>query len=86
MDDEKFECLDALRDPIVLGNLYGWSSTKSGWSRTTVGKAKSISKKGSITLEVVIVHNFLYGKQHELLWPAAKAPARGSSSGWGSSA
>lgn len=70
--DEKFECLNALRQPMNVGDYYGWSSTKNGYSRTTVGKFRSITKSGLITLDVVDVHTFLYGKEREHLWEPAK--------------
>lgn len=44
--------LDALRNPIVVGNFYGYSFNRNGHITTVVGKAKStndISKKVSLS-------------------------------------
>lgn len=59
---EPFEPLDALRNPIQLGTLYGYSSTSSGWSKTAVGTAGKMTKTGMVTLRVKRVNHFLYGK------------------------
>ena len=62
---EVFEPLDALRNPIKLGTLYGYSSTSSGWSKTAVGKASKMTKTGMVSLDIKRVHHFLYGKPIE---------------------
>lgn len=62
---EVFEPLDAMRNPIKLGTLYGYSSTSSGWSKTAVGVASKMTKTGMVSLNIKQVHHFLYGKPIE---------------------
>ena len=62
MTNEAFEPLDALRFPIEMGRLYGYSSTSSGWSKTAVGRASKMTKTGMVTLDIKKVNHFLYGK------------------------
>ncbi len=65
MTSKQFEPLDALRNPIKLGTIYGYSSTSSGWSKTAVGKADKMTKTGMVTLSIKRVNHFLYGEPIE---------------------
>ena len=62
---EQFEPLDALRNPIQLGTLYGYSSTANGSSKTAIGKAIKMTKTGMVSLHIKRVHHFIYGKPIE---------------------
>lgn len=55
--------VDAIGDPIVLGNMYGYSTTSGGWARTVLGEAVGITPTGRVTLRVVRRTAFLYGEQ-----------------------
>lgn len=62
----QFEFLDALRNPIKLGRLYGYSHTSSGIARTVIGTAEKITKSGMISIKPITVNKFLYGKIIEI--------------------
>lgn len=70
MKDEAFPQFDATRKPIVLGQCYGYSSTSSGFSKTAIGVAAKVSKTGAISLKILKVHHFLYGKPIDKDWTA----------------
>jgi hypothetical protein len=48
------EVLDALGNPIILGNSYGYSMSKNGFHYITIGIAKKITGKDSnkVSLEI----------------------------------
>lgn len=54
--------LDALGDPIVVGQRYGYHTSASGYSRVTTGVAVRATKSKKMTLEDLTVRRFLYGK------------------------
>ena len=58
----KFSKLDALGQPIIEGNLYGYSTQDGGWIKTTVGRAVRETTKG-VTLQVVSRRRHLYGNE-----------------------
>jgi hypothetical protein len=55
--------VDALGNPIVIGGVYGYSTSKSGWSRTVVGTATNITPSGRVSLDVLRAETFLYGNK-----------------------
>lgn len=57
--------VDALGQPIAIGHMYGYSTSKSGWSRTVIGTAKNITPTGRVALDVVRRETFLYGKKSD---------------------
>lgn len=67
-DDAPFDPYDALEQLIVIGNVYGYTSTSSGWSRTVVGKAVGLTKTGLVKLEPTKICNFLYGRPTKREW------------------
>ena len=54
---------DALRDPIVIGNRYGYSTSSSGFISVTIGTAVRITGKDQlkVTLEDLTTNRYLYG-------------------------
>lgn len=54
--------VDALGDPIVIGNRYGYSTSANGIARTVIGEALNFTKGGRVTLKVESLKTFLYGK------------------------
>lgn len=44
---------DALGKEIIIGMTYGYSNSNSGWTRTVIGEAVSITEKGNVTLKVI---------------------------------
>lgn len=56
---KKIEKTDALRNPIIIGNKYGYSKNSSGYTHVVIGIAVRETKKG-ISLEVISTHNALY--------------------------
>lgn len=63
MSSQVFDNLDALRKPIEIGKMYGYSSSSSGTSKVVIGIAEKITDMGGVTLRIVKVTNFLYGKE-----------------------
>ena len=60
--------LDALRNPIVVGNFYGYSFNRNGRITTVVGKAKSINDKSKkISLSNVRKSIGLYGESEDFI-------------------
>jgi hypothetical protein len=55
---------DALGNPLVVGNKYGYSTRKDGWTSTVVGVLSNIGATKS-TLTGVVRREFLYGKATE---------------------
>lgn len=54
--------VDALGNEIKIGERYGYSTSKSGLSRTVVGTAKNVKQSSSrVVLVVEKVNTFLYG-------------------------
>lgn len=53
---------DALGNPIVIGNLYGYSRSDGGWAHTTIGRAEKITPSGKVRLVDCTVKRYLYGK------------------------
>lgn len=51
---------DALGNPIVIGNWYGYSRSVSGWSHVTLGVA-SHTKADKVYIVVKKVTRYLYG-------------------------
>lgn len=49
---------DALGNPIVIGNIYGYASNHNGFTHIVVGKAKNVKKK--VSLEVISFKRSLY--------------------------
>lgn len=54
---------DALRNPIVIGNRYGYSTSTSGIIGVTIGTAVRIvgREENKVTLEDLSVQRYLYG-------------------------
>lgn len=63
MTDETTPAVDALNKPIVIGNVYGYSTNNGGWARTVVGTARNITPSGRVSIQVLWHKTFLYGKQ-----------------------
>ena len=59
------EVNDALDNPIVIGNVYGYSTSKGGWARTVVGVAVGITPTGRVSLNVTRAQTFLYGEKSD---------------------
>jgi len=68
MSEEKYGTVDALGNEIVMGQLYGYSTSSSERARTVVGRAVKFTPKNSLTLAVEKVGNFLYGQPYEKTW------------------
>lgn len=68
IDDQPFEPIDALGKNIIFGRCYGYTSTKSGYARTVIGEAEKLTKSGLVTLKIIEVKNFLYGRSFEKTW------------------
>lgn len=49
---------DALGNPIIVGNVYGYASNHNGYTHIVVGKAKNVNKK--VSLEVISFKRSLY--------------------------
>lgn len=57
---------DALGNPVVFGNKYGYSTDCSGWTQSVVGIAKKETAK-YITLEVLEARRAVYSNNPELV-------------------
>lgn len=57
------EHLDALENPIVIGDTYGYTSSENGFSKVTIGRASKFTTTGKVTLTDIKVRRFLYGKK-----------------------
>ena len=55
--------LDALGQPIVLGNFYGYSRNESGWSHVIIGRAFKTTDNGKVHLIDCTMKKWLYGKE-----------------------
>lgn len=62
MNKEQFD-RDALGNPIVIGNIYGYTGNKNGFTHIVVGKAKSVKTK--VALEVISFKRSLYNDAPE---------------------
>lgn len=51
---------DALNQPVVLGQKYGYSTNSSGFTTVTLGTAVRLTEK-KVTLQDLTVRRFLYG-------------------------
>lgn len=63
---------DALGYPIVLGDKYGYSTSKNGYMMVTVGHARKLNMK-SVTIEPISQHRFLHGEPISLNCPISKS-------------
>lgn len=52
--------LDALGNPVVIGNRYGIATNTNGITRVVVGKILRETERG-VTLEVETYRHFVYG-------------------------
>jgi hypothetical protein len=71
--------IDALGDPIVMGQSYGYVNEGSGITRVVVGIADSVTKTGKISLVVVDVKYYVYGSPsaRDREDPATKVSVKG---------
>lgn len=56
---------DALKNPIVLGGKYGYTTRDGGWSTVVIGFAKNETPSGRVTLEGVTSTTYLYGEKSD---------------------
>lgn len=68
MSEEKYGSVDALGNEIIMGQLYGYSTSSDGHDRTVVGRAVKFTPKNLLSLSVEKVQNFLYGQPFEKTW------------------
>lgn len=61
--DKTSNTKDALANPLMIGNTYGYSVSQSGRTTTVVGTLKSIGESLA-TLDIIQRKNFLYGQEH----------------------
>lgn len=62
--------LDALGNPIVVGNKYGYSIGDGGWTDVVVGQvSKETAEK--VTLVNIVRTGFLYGRPTDRKWKEA---------------
>lgn len=54
---------DALGNPIIIGNIYGYTSNNNGFTHIVVGIAKNVNKK--VSLEVINFKVALYNNEPE---------------------
>jgi len=52
--------VDALKKPLIVGNWYGYSTSKGGWSSVTLGKLLH-AKDGKARLTMCKHTTLLYG-------------------------
>jgi len=52
---------DALGNPIVIGNTYGYSTSSSGFGKVTICEAVKINEK-SVSVKPLQIREFLYGE------------------------
>lgn len=69
--DKTSNTKDALANPLVIGNTYGYSVASSGRTSTVVGTLKSIGDSLA-TLDIIQRKHFLYGQEHTLYGSDAK--------------
>jgi hypothetical protein len=62
MSNEDTPVLDALGNAIEIDKRYGYATTSSGWSKTSIGTAAKITATGKVTLRDLITKTYLYGK------------------------
>lgn len=54
---------DALQNDIIIGQKYGYTTSKSGWQVNVIGEATSFSEKTKkVTLMVLQRYTYLYGE------------------------
>lgn len=58
--------LDALGQPIIIGDTYGYSDTSSGFTYVVIGKAKKITEKGFVTIQAILKKTQLYMNEVEI--------------------
>lgn len=56
---------DALNKEIVIGNDYGYSNNKNGFTTIVIGKASRLTEKG-VTLDVIVRKRALYDSVPEI--------------------
>ena len=64
---------DALKQEIVLGQKYGYSSSDGSWITVVVGIAIKETPTHKCTLNIVSRDDYLYGRPNDRSW-AGKAP------------
>lgn len=52
---------DALGNPIIVGNKYGYTSKKGSWITVVVGRITSVTD-GKVRMQPSSVQTHLYGK------------------------
>lgn len=57
---EKLNTKDALGNEIVMGNKYGYSQSKNGFTLVRIGSASSLTQTGKVTLKNVEAKISLY--------------------------
>ena len=67
---------DALGNEIVLGNIYGWSTNRTGWTKVVTGKAVNFTPKG-VTLETLTAIEALYDNDPKPIKIKSKVTCRG---------
>jgi hypothetical protein len=61
--------VDAFENEILIGDLYGYSTTSSSWGRVVVGRVTKINEeKSSVRLEILFAKDYLSGKPVERHW------------------
>ena len=56
------EIYDALGDEIIIGKKYGFTRSKNGIAHTVLGEASKITKTGRVSLKVISVKKYCWGK------------------------
>lgn len=59
--------VDALGNSIIVGGLYGYSSCKSGYATTVIGRVTKIGAQ-RVSLNVFRRRDFLYGEPIDRSW------------------
>ena len=54
---------DALQQPIIIGNTYGYSTSANSIISVVVGTAIKVTPTGNITLTVISRRKYLYGEE-----------------------
>ena len=54
---------DALKQPVIIGNTYGYSASAGSRITVVVGKAVKLTPKGNMSIQVISRRNYLYGEE-----------------------
>ena len=74
--EKEYNTKDALDKEIVIGQLYGYSQSKNGFTDVRIGTAVSFTSSGLLTLKVTESKRSLYNDELEIRQHSGKASVK----------